>query len=241
MIFKPLDGVGCEGLSIVKDRNEIVEAVKKVMRESASKQFIAQNRVKGKAASACMISNGYKALSITLNRQLVTLASPNEKSGYHGGTVPFEHKLGGKALKLAEKAVEAASGLKGYVGVDMILTDEEPVIIEINPRLTVSYVGLRKAMNFNPAETIIDAVIGRKLPSNIHNKGYVFFSKVQIPALPQIVSETYKLKDVVSPPFPIEENIDYALIATFSKSLKGAQSSFYRTKKCLLKLYSRGE
>jgi len=188
-----------------------------------------------------MISNGYKALSITLNRQFVTLASPNEQSGYHGGTVPFDHKLEGKALKAAKKAVEAASGLKGYVGVDMILTDEEPVIIEINPRLTVSYVGLRKAMNFNPAEIIIDAVIGRKLPSNIHNKGYVFFSKVQVPALPQIVSEAYKLKDVVSPPFPIEENIDYALIAAFSKSLKGAQSSFYRTKKRLLKLYSRGE
>lgn len=241
MIFKPLDGVGCDGLSIVKDGNEIVKAVKKVIRESLSKQFIAQNWVKGKAASACVISNGNKALSITLNRQFVTLASPSEKSGYHGGTVPFEHKLEVKALKVAEKAVQAASGLKGYVGVDIILTDEEPVIIEINPRLTVSYVGLRKVMNFNPAETIIDAVTERKLPSNIQNKGYVFFSKVQVPVLPQIVSKAYRLKDVISPPFTIEENVDYALIAAFSKSLKGAQSSFYRTKKRLLELYSRGE
>jgi predicted ATP-grasp superfamily ATP-dependent carboligase len=241
MVFKPLDGVSCDGLSIVKDRNEIVGAVKKVMRESLSKQFIAQNRVKGKAASVCVISNGDKALSMTLNRQFVTLASPNEQSGYHGGTVPFDHKLEGKALKAAKKAVEAASGLKGYVGVDMILTDEEPVIVEINPRLTVSYIGLRRAINFNPAEAIIDAVIERKLPSNIQNRGYAFFSKVQVPALPQIVYETYKLKDVVSPPFPIEEDTAYTLISASSISLKGAQSAFYRTKKRLLKLYSRGD
>lgn len=240
MIFKPLDGVSCEGLSIVKDRSEIVEAVKKVMRTSLSKQFIAQKLVKGKASSACIISNGDKVLSMTLNRQFVNLASPKEQSGYYGGSVPFDHKLEDRALMAAKKAVEVLSGLKGYVGVDMILTDEEPVIIEVNPRLTVSYIGLRKIMNFNQAEAIIDAVIRRKLPSNIQNRGYAFFSKVQVPTFPQIVSETYKLKDVVSPPFPINEDTNYALIASSSNSIRGAQSAFYRIKKRLLKLYSKG-
>ena len=144
-------------------------------------------------------------------------------------------------MKAAEKAVEAVSGLKGYVGVDIILTDKEPIIIEINPRLTVSYIGLRKAMNFNPAEAIISAVIRRKLPSNIQNRGYVFFSKVQVPSLPQRITETYRLRNVVSPPFPIEEDTAYALIAASSSSSRGAQSTFYSTKKRLLKLYSMGD
>ncbi len=241
MVFKPLDGVSCDGLSIVKDRSEIVEAVKKVMRESFSKQFIAQKLVKGKTTSACIISNRDKVLSITLNRQFVNLASPKELSGYNGGIVPFDHKLERKALKAAKKAVEASSGLNGYVGVDMILTDDEPVIIEINPRLTVSYIGLRKVMNFNPAEAIIDAVIKRKLPTNIQNRGYAFFSKVQVPAFPQIISETYKLGDVVSPPFPIEINKNYALIASSSNSMRSAQSAFYRIRKRLLNLCSKGD
>jgi predicted ATP-grasp superfamily ATP-dependent carboligase len=115
----------------------------------------------------------------------------------------------------------------------MILTDKEPVIMEVNPRLTVSYIGLRKAANFNPAEAIINAVIRRKLPANIQNRGYTFFSKVQVPSLPQMITETYRLKDVVSPPFPIEENTAYALISASSS----AQSAFYRTKKRLLSLY----
>ena len=140
-------------------------------------------------------------------------------------------------MKAAEKAAEATNGLRGYVGVDMILTDEEPVIMEVNPRLTVSYVGLRKTANFNPAEAIINAVTGRRLPSNSQNRGYAFFSKVQVPSLPQIASEAYRLKDVVSPPFPIEENTAYALIAASSSSIGGAKSAFYRAKKRLLKLY----
>ena len=241
LVFKPLDGVSCGGLSLVKNRGDIAGAVKKVARESMSKQFIAQKVIRGKAASACVISTGDKALSVTLNRQLVTLASPDEESGYYGGVVPFDHSLEREALRAAQRVVEGIGGLKGYVGVDIILADEDPVVLEVNPRLTTSYVGLRRVVNFNPAEAIVDAVIRRKLPKNVQSRGYAFFSKVEVPPRRQIIAETYKLKDVISPPFPIEGNrLAYALIATVSTSPKGAESAFHRTKKRLLNLY-RGD
>lgn len=241
LVFKPLDGVSCGGLSLVIDDDNIAGAVKKVARESMSKQFIAQKAIRGKAASAYIISTGDKAVAVTLNRQLVTLASPDEESGYYGGAVPFDHSLENEALRAAERAVEAVSGLKGYVGVDIILTNEEPVVLEVNPRLTTSYVGLRRVVNFNPAEAIVDAVIGRKLPKNVQSSGYAFFSKVEVPPRPQIIEKTYKLKEAVSPPFPIEGNKSaYALIATVSTSAQGAESAFYRAKKRLLNLY-RGD
>jgi hypothetical protein len=242
LVFKPLDGVSCDGLSLVKDENGIAGAVKKVAQESMSKQFIAQKVIRGKAASACVISTGNKAVAVTLNRQLVTLASPDGESEYYGGVVPFDHKLEKEALRAAEKAVESIVGLKGYVGVDMILTNEGPVVMEINPRLTTSYIGLKRAVNFNPAQAIVNAVIRRKLPKNVQTRGYALFSKVEVPSDPQIIAETYKIKDVISPPFPIEENrTAYALIATSSSSPRGAQSAFYRTKKRLLSLYRRGD
>jgi predicted ATP-grasp superfamily ATP-dependent carboligase len=238
LVFKPLDGVSCGGLSIVKDEEDVAGAVKKIVQESMSKQFIAQKVVRGKAASACVISTGDKALAVTLNRQLVTLASPDEESGYYGGAVPFDHSLEKEALRAAERAVESVSGLKGYVGVDMILTEEEALMLEVNPRLTTSYVGLRRVVNFNPAEAIVDAVIGRELPKNVQCRGYAFFSKVEVPPRRQIIEETYKIKEVISPPFPIKGNKSaYALIATVSTSPKGAESAFYRTKKRLLNLY----
>jgi predicted ATP-grasp superfamily ATP-dependent carboligase len=241
LVFKPLDGVSCGGLSLVKDEEDIAGAVKKVAHESRNKHFIAQKLIRGKAASACVISTGDKAVAVTLNRQFVTLASPDEESGYYGGAVPFDHSLEKEALRAAERAVEGIGGLKGYVGVDMILADKDPVVLEVNPRLTTSYVGLRRVANFNPAEAIVDATTKRKLPTNVQNRGYAFFFKVEVPSRRQIIDETYKVTDVISPPFPIEENKSaYALIAAASTSPKRAESAFHRAKKRLLNLY-RGD
>jgi predicted ATP-grasp superfamily ATP-dependent carboligase len=241
LVFKPLDGVSCGGLSIVKDEDAIASAAKKVAHESTNKQFIAQKMIMGKTASVSVISTGGKAVATTLNGQFVMLGSPDEESEYLGGVVPFDYSRKKEALRAAEKAVEASEGLKGYVGVDMILTDEEPVVIEINPRLTTSYVGLRKVTNFNPAETIIDAAIKQKLPKTMQHRGYSFFSKVEVPSRRQIFTKAYRLEDVVSHPFPIEDKKAYALIAVASTSPEEAEAAFYRTKERLLKLYSRGD
>jgi tyramine---L-glutamate ligase len=234
LLFKPADGTSCGGLSVIQNENQIPQGAKRVRQESTSKQFLAQRLIKGKTASACVLSSGDKAVALSVNKQLVTLASPKGESKYFGGEVPFNHKLEKCALKVAEKAVEAVKGLRGYVGVDMLLTDEEAIVIEINPRLTVSYVGLQKVATLNMSNAIIDAVTKRKIPVKHVINGGSYFSKVEVPCCPQNVSETYKLINVVSPPFPTHDKKVYALVATASNTIKGAKSAFYRTKKRLL-------
>jgi len=242
LVFKPVDGVGCCGLSVVKDESRMVAAVKKIAKESPCEHFIAQKLIEGISVSASVISTGEKALPITLNKQMVTLASPYERSSYNGGFVPFDHVLEEEALKAAQLAVESISGLKGYIGVDMVLTRNGVVVIEVNPRLTTSYIGLRKAVNFNPAQAIIDAVLEQVLPENVQSKGYAFFSKVRVTPTRRVFTETYKLKEMVSPPFPIAlDELAYALLAVHSDKLKNAQTAFYRAKKSILKLCHTGD
>jgi predicted ATP-grasp superfamily ATP-dependent carboligase len=242
LVFKPLDRVSCSGLSLIKDKRSISAAIKKVAHESSSKDFLVQELVRGTAASLCVFSTGKKALAVTLNKQFVTLEPPDGKSRYSGGAVPFLHNLEEEASETAQRAVEIVGGLKGYVGVDVVLTKDGPVVMEINPRLTTSYIGLRKVAASNPAQAIIDAVLRQKLPKNRPPKGYALFQKVEFPPRPEIIAETYKLKEVVSPPFPIKGNQSaYALIAASSTSPKGAQSALYRAKRHLLKLYVGGD
>ncbi len=242
LVFKPVDGVGCCGLSVVKDESHMVAAVKKIAKESLSEHFIAQKLIEGISVSASVISTGEKALPITLNKQMVTLASPYERSSYNGGIVPFDHVLGKEALKTAETAVESISGLKGYVGVDMVLTRNGVVVLEINPRLTTSYVGLTKAVDFNLAQTIIDAALEQKLPQNVQSKGYAVFSKVRVPPTHRVFKETCRLKEIISPPFPVAfDEPAYALLAVHSDRLENAQMAFYRARKSLLKLFDRGD
>jgi predicted ATP-grasp superfamily ATP-dependent carboligase len=240
VVFKPIDGVGCSGLSVARDTTQIAAAVDKIMRESSSKCFIVQKLIKGVSASVSLISTGEKALPITLNKQMVTLAPPHSQSSYNGGIVPFTHSLDKEALKAAQMAVNSLKGLKGYVGVDMVLAKDGPVVMEVNPRLTTSYIGLRKVVNFNPAQALIDAVFKQKLPENVRSLGYAFFSKIKVPCPnPLILSKIYKLDEVVSPPFPVLDNESaYALLASHSTKLKNAQTTFYGAKKRLLGVLS---
>lgn len=240
VVFKPIDGVGCSGLSVARDATQIAAAVNKIMRESSNECFIVQKLIKGVSASVSLISTGEEALPITFNKQMVTLASPHSQSSYNGGIVPFTHPLEKEALKVAQMAVNSLKGLKGYVGVDMVLAKDGPVVMEVNPRLTTSYIGLRKVVNFNLAQAIIGAVFKQKLPENVRSLGYAFFSKVKVPSpSPLILSKIYKLDKVVSPPFPFLDNgPTYALLASHSAKLKNAQTAFYRAKKRLLGMLS---
>ena len=59
---------------------------------------------------------------------------------------------------LARAIADAIPGLWGYAGVDLILTGNGPVVLEVNPRLTVSYAGLRSALATNPAKPSLSAL-----------------------------------------------------------------------------------
>jgi predicted ATP-grasp superfamily ATP-dependent carboligase len=243
LIFKPSNDVGCCGLSVLKNENQVAGAVGKIKRESASKRFLAQELIKGAAASVSLISTGSEALSISLNRQDVTIGAPDKISSYNGGLVPFDHPLRRRAFAVAEKIVKSFRNLRGYVGVDLVLTEEEAVAIEVNPRLTTSYIRLRRVVNFNPAEAIVNAVLKRRLPTNIQSCGYAFFSKVETP-LPTIdaLQKTYDINEVVSPPFPVLENgAACALVSSHGATLKAATAGFREAKKRVLSTMSRGE
>ncbi len=242
LVFKPVDGVGCCGLSVVRNESQIVAAVNKIMKESSSEYFIAQRLIKGAAASVSLISTGEEALPVTLNKQMITLASPNSDSSYDGGVVPLRHSLEKEALRVAQMAVKSLTGLRGYIGVDMVLTREEPVVMEVNPRLTTSYIGLRKVVNFNPAQAIIDAVLERKLPENVQSSGYAFLLKVKVPAPTyEVLLKTYGLKEVISPPFPVTgDGAAYALLVSYSAKLKDAEIGFHKAEKRLLDVLSQG-
>jgi predicted ATP-grasp superfamily ATP-dependent carboligase len=243
VIFKPSNGVSCCGLSVVKNEEQVAGAIGKIKRESSSKHFLVQELIKGAAASVSLLSTGSAAVPVSLNRQDVTIETPEACSSYSGGSVPFDNPLWAEAFEVAKKLVKSVSGLRGYVGVDFVLTDEAAVAIEVNPRLTTSYVGLRRVTNFNPAQAIVNAVLNRELPNCIQSCGCTYFSKVETPN-PTIgaFQETCGMGEVVSPPFPVSESaVASALIASHGDTLQEASAKLRETKKRVLNTISRGK
>ncbi|NYB52236.1 MAG: ATP-grasp domain-containing protein [Methanobacteriaceae archaeon] len=172
-VIKPADGVSCSDVQIVNSTESLKNATWKVKKSSNLPYCLLQKFVEGDSASVSLLSNGEKAIPLSLNHQNIT-----EKNGhfdYNGGKVPFYHSKEYEAKKIAKKAVESISGLKGYVGVDLIL-GEEVYLVEINSRLTTPYVALRNMLKFNLGEAILKSVQG-ELPGKVELEGEIKFRK----------------------------------------------------------------
>ena len=171
-ILKPADGVSCSGIQIVSSNDEMKKAASLI--ETSLPYFVIQNFIEGTSASVSLISNGKEAVPLSLNLQDINFSDSG--INYNGGQVPLNHKLADEAKKAAKKAVESIDGLKGYVGVDMILGDKVH-LVEINSRITTPYVALRNLLNFNLGDAILDAMYGGKLPSKVNLNGTISFCK----------------------------------------------------------------
>ena len=151
VIVKPLIGVDCEDVRVV---NKIEE-----LQLPEGSNIIVQEFIDGTDISVSLISDGKKALPLSLNKQFVDIK--NENQTYLGGKLPFESEYKDEIFEIAKKAVESINGLKGFIGVDLIICDEEIYLLEINSRFTTPYAGLKKIININISESIISLIDGK--------------------------------------------------------------------------------
>jgi predicted ATP-grasp superfamily ATP-dependent carboligase len=175
-IAKPADGVSCSGVYVVDSSSDLLRAKSHIQNLTLLPYFILQDYIPGISASVSLLSDGKTAVPLSLNFQNIRLNYG--EITYIGGTVPLKHKLSDLAMETAKKAVESIDGIKGYVGVDIIIDEinDQVHVIEINSRITTPYIAIRSIINFNLGEAIINAVNG-KLPSEVRLNGMVKFYK----------------------------------------------------------------
>jgi hypothetical protein len=161
VVVKPIDGAGCDGVSLVRSARELSEALAQPAIARAVTVLV-QSYVAGEAASVSLLVAGDQARALSLNEQQVRFGMP---CAYVGGRAAVEHPRRREALALAVRAVELVPGLQGYVGVDLVLGDDRCWLIEINPRLTTSYIGLRRVIDYNLAEAVWRACTQHTLSS----------------------------------------------------------------------------
>ncbi len=171
LVLKTIDGQGSLGVCLATNQVSLAHALDYLPQ---SEPLLVQRYLQGEHTSVSLLVSATGIRPICANRQRIV---PGIPFTYHGGSSPYlKHPDIEKAIGLAVQAVKIIPGLRGFVGVDLILSGGECVLIELNPRVTVAYAGVRNIVNCNLAEAISRACLEDELPEKITFSGFKQFN-----------------------------------------------------------------
>jgi predicted ATP-grasp superfamily ATP-dependent carboligase len=159
-VVKPVDGCGSQGVRLLRSAADLA-ALSAVASGSGLNEARIEEFVPGLAASVAVQcgTGGHFPLPACEQR-----LSADGAFTYLGGRLPLPPALAQRATRLALTAVRALPPAVGYLGVDLILGEHvdgsSDSVIEINPRLTTSYVGLRALAEVNLAGAMLAVASG---------------------------------------------------------------------------------
>ncbi len=157
IVVKPRDGAGSQNTWLVADRPQLETLLRAWADSPESRPDIWQPYLPGLAESVgAIISHDGRRIEIFPPAE--QRLSSDGRFRYLGGRVPAGNYAVRAIEQLVRRACECIGGLSGYVGFDLLLPADpphEPVLVEINPRLTTSYLGYRAIAAENLAERIL--------------------------------------------------------------------------------------
>jgi predicted ATP-grasp superfamily ATP-dependent carboligase len=155
-VLKPLDGAGSQHTFLVMSRFDEPPPYPWPRR--------LERYAPGIAVSVAFLCGPEHRVPLPACRQHLT---DDGRFGYLGGSLLWETELAERATRLADSSLAALPDALGYVGVDLVLGGAEDgsqdMVIEVNPRLTTSYVGLRAMTHDNLASAMLKNAAGQKV------------------------------------------------------------------------------
>ncbi len=147
-VTKPDDGAGAEDTIVAETWRSAS------MRLRSDPGLVAQPWLEGTPLSLSMLCVDGQSLLLSCNRQQMRISDGRVALDAIEVNAPVERR--DELTTLAARIATALPGLWGYVGVDLVMNDRGPVVLEVNPRLTTSYCGLGRALGISVAAMVLD-------------------------------------------------------------------------------------
>lgn len=149
IIIKPRKGAGGVGCRLIHEKNDLI----------LEDDMIVQEFISGLPASVSTIGDGHQGRAIAVNEQLIGARWTGASDfRYSGNITPLEAPSQG----IAEMAEDITSGLGlvGTNGVDFLLTEKGPVVVEVNPRFQGSIDTVELSTGFSVFSAHIESFKG---------------------------------------------------------------------------------
>jgi predicted ATP-grasp superfamily ATP-dependent carboligase len=166
-VVKPRDGAGCEGLVILNSSADFVRWIAMRNEEGTClERFIIQPWIQGRAGSIVVLAGEQDCILPPMTQEFSLATIPDHEAlHYAGGFGPWYPIERERIEDFARSVIASLPGKPaGWIGIDFLIVEQDrelfPVVIEVNPRLTTSYIGLRSIVRENLAQLLINAKLG---------------------------------------------------------------------------------
>ncbi|HEC59533.1 hypothetical protein LCGC14_1338150 [marine sediment metagenome] len=153
-VVKPRDGAGCLDTLFFADNSGVTAYLRSSYINV--EQTIVQPYIEGKPLSLSLLCDDKTSRVLAINQQHIQL--DDGQLSFHGCSVNGVEEAQfsmTQATAIAQHTHSAISGLWGFIGIDLIVTDNQAYVVDINPRLTTSYVALHQSLSLNPAQLLL--------------------------------------------------------------------------------------
>jgi predicted ATP-grasp superfamily ATP-dependent carboligase len=149
-MVKPIDGAGCNDSYLLNERQDFALLAGQLGKTG---RYIIQPHIRGEKTSlSCLFRQGHGWL-LSVNLQKFKLIAKQ----YHLVEIVVNHHSDlNRYQNIMTDIAQAFPDLWGYAGIDLIETTEEINVLEINPRLTTSFVGIQAALGINTCLCVLD-------------------------------------------------------------------------------------
>lgn len=152
VVIKPRHGAGSTNTFLIRDADQFERRLKEPFDPPDLPPDIWQPYAAGRPLSvAALVHDSGDFDLFPAGEQLL---SADGRFHYRGSVIPASDVDAAAIGSMVRQIIESLRGLRGYIGFDFIVAPsarQRPVLVEINPRLTTSYLGYRRLADENLA------------------------------------------------------------------------------------------
>ncbi len=165
VLVKPSRGFGGADIRKVKKPQRLGQAFQAA--SLLDEKVLIQEYVSGIPASVSMVSSSDRAITLTLNEQLLGMGEVGHREpfGYGGNIIPLvtNREIMYKIKRISEKIMSHFT-LVGSNGIDLVMSkDGVAYVVEVNPRFQGTIECVERILNMNLVKAHVEACVQGKL------------------------------------------------------------------------------
>ena len=228
VLVKPAKGFAGMGVRRVDDVPEVRPAFREA--QAVNGEVVVQQYVEGVHASVSVVASKRGVAVLTVNEQLLGVAEVGQRKpfGYCGNIVPLEgYETALRECTAVAEKLCSRFGLLGSNGIDIVLSDGKPYVVEVNPRFQATLECVERLLGVNVVEAHVKACTSGELPKVGRPSGFctrlILYARKRV-AVPDLTRFGY-VRDVPHPGVLIEAGEPVCSVVAFDED----RSSSLRT------------